>query len=133
MRGSPAARAASAAAVSAAWEATRDYDAAVPFYRDVLAWDAQERSEVPGLRYTTLGGGDAAAGIMAAGEFLAEGEPSNWQIYFSTADVDRSLERVAELGGTVVNPGFDTPFGRQASVADPNGARFRLLGPVSGG
>jgi predicted enzyme related to lactoylglutathione lyase len=110
---------------------TRDYDAAVSFYRDVLGWDAHERSEVPGLRYTTLGGGDAAAGIMDASEFMDADDSPAWQVYFATGDVDATLERATELGAAVLYPAMDTPFGRQATLTDPTGARFKLLGPAT--
>jgi predicted enzyme related to lactoylglutathione lyase len=111
---------------------TRDYDASVAFYRDVLRWNAVERTEVPGLRYTTLGEGDAAAGIMDATDYLGEGDQPAWNIYFATEDVDAALGRVERLGGGVRYPAMDTPFGRQATVTDPGGALFKLLGPAGG-
>jgi uncharacterized protein len=108
---------------------TRDYDAAVAFYRDVFHWDTQTVGDTPEFRYTTLGGGEEAlAGIMDAGAFLPEGVPAHWSIYFATADVDASLAKVAELGGSVVAPAEDTPYGRLATAVDPNGAQFKLRG-----
>jgi predicted enzyme related to lactoylglutathione lyase len=111
---------------------TRDYDTALAFYRDVMGWDVRERDEVPGLRYATLGEGDASAGIMDATAYLADGEHPAWNVYFATDDVDRSTQKAEQLGGTVRMPAMDTPFGRVASVTDPAGARLTLLGPVTG-
>ncbi|MDQ1717157.1 MAG: Glyoxalase-like domain, partial [Pseudonocardiales bacterium] len=34
---------------------------------------------------------------------------------------------VVKLGGNVVRPPFDTPYGRMAIVSDPGGAVFALM------
>jgi len=107
---------------------TRDYDAAVRFYQDVFGWQTSVMSDTPEFRYTTLGEGrEAMAGIMDSSTFLPEGVPAHWSVYFESADVDASLARLAELGGTVLEPAQDTPYGRIALVADPMGASFRLV------
>ncbi|MDQ2827149.1 MAG: VOC family protein [Actinomycetota bacterium] len=107
---------------------TRDYDAAVEFYREVFAWDTHVSSDTPEFRYTTLGEGDGQlAGIMDASAFLPEGVPAHWAVYFGTEDTDATLARIVELGGTVVRPAEDTPYGRIAMAADPTGAIFRLV------
>ena len=47
-------------------------------------------------------------------------------------DVDATLERAVELGGSIEHPAEDTPYGRLATVGDPTGTRFRLMGPNVG-
>ncbi len=107
---------------------TREYDASVDFYRDVFGWDAQTMSDLPEFRYTTQGEGESAlAGIMDATEYLPEGTPAAWSIYFRVDDVDAALERVVELGGTIEEPAKDTPYGRLAAATDPTGTRFKLM------
>jgi uncharacterized protein len=107
---------------------TRDYDRSVGFYRDVFGWDAHTMSNTPEFRYTTLGeGDDALAGIMDATQFVPEGEPAAWSIYFEVEDADAALERIVELGGTIVRPAEDTPYGRLAAATDPTGTRFKLV------
>ena len=107
---------------------TRDYDASVAFYRDVFEWDAHTASDSDELRYTTLGEGeDMLAGIMDSSAFLPEGVPAHWTVYFGVEDVDASLEQVVALGGTIVRPGEDTPWGRMAQAADPTGTQFKLI------
>ena len=109
---------------------TRDYDAAVAFYRTVFGWNTHVASDEPGFRYTTFGEGDAAlAGIMDATGFLPEGVPARWSIYFGVDDTDKALGTIVDLGGTVVQPAEDTPFGRLATATDPTGARFKLVAP----
>ncbi|HLM65099.1 MAG TPA: VOC family protein [Acidimicrobiales bacterium] len=110
---------------------TRDYDAAVAFYRDVFAWDTHVSSDVPTFRYTTLGEGDGQlAGVMDASAFLPEGVPAHWSVYVGVEDADATLARIGQLGGSTVQPAEDTPFGRLAQAADPTGALFKLVGPT---
>ena len=109
---------------------TRDYEVAVEFYRTVFRWDTEVVSDTPGFRYTTLTHGDGPlAGIMDAADFLPEGVPAHWSVYFGVGDTDAALARIVELGGSVVQPAEDTPYGRLAAAADPTGARFKLVAP----
>jgi predicted enzyme related to lactoylglutathione lyase len=73
------------------------------------------------------------AGIMDASAFLPEGVPAHWSIYFGTADTDATLAKVVELGGSIVEPATDTPYGRLATAADPSGIQFKLLQPPTAG
>jgi predicted enzyme related to lactoylglutathione lyase len=107
---------------------TRDYDASVQFYKDVFGWDAKTMSDTPEFRYTTLGEGDGAlAGIMDSTSFLPEGVPAHWAVYLLVDDTDAAVKTTTELGGSLVTPAHDTPYGRIAMVADPTGAQFRLV------
>ena len=100
-----------------------DYDAQVPFYRDVFGWTTEVVTDTPGqFRYIVLAHGqDRLAGIMDGGP-----DPF-WDVYFWVADSDAALARVTELGGKVLRDAEDTPYGRLATVADPLGARFKLM------
>jgi hypothetical protein len=107
---------------------TRAYDASVTFYQDVFKWDTSVMSDTPEFRYTTLGAGaDALAGIMDASGYLPEGVPAHWSVYFGVTDTDAALATVVDLGGTVLEPAQDTPYGRLATAADPTGVRFKLV------
>lgn len=109
---------------------TRDFDAALGFYRDVFDWDVHVMPEMPGFRYATYGEGDGSrAGIYDAATELPDGVPSHWQVYFEVADVDAAAAQVVELGGSVVEPPVDSPYGRMGTFADPTGATFRLMEP----
>lgn len=108
---------------------TRDYDATVAFYCDVFHWDAHTMSEAPEFRYTTFGEGDAAlAGIMDATNFGPPAETPGWSVYFRVADTDAALAQTVALGGAVVLPAEDTPYGRLAVATDCTGAGFKLVG-----
>jgi predicted enzyme related to lactoylglutathione lyase len=109
---------------------TRDYDTAVGFYRDVFHWDTNAVSDTPELRYTTqVEGEQMLAGVMDASAFLPEGVPSHWAVYFGVDDTDATLNKIVELGGAIVTPAEDTPYGRLATAADPTGAQFKLVAP----
>ncbi|GAB3504505.1 VOC family protein [Amycolatopsis cihanbeyliensis] len=56
--------------------------------------------------------------------------PPHWMIYFEidpTRGTDSVAAHAGTLGGTVVAPPFDTPFGRTAIIADPGGAPFSII------
>ena len=107
---------------------TREYDRSVAFYRDVFGWDAHTMSDTADFRYTTLGKDEAAAaGSLDASAFQPEGAPAEWSVYFACVDTDATLAKAVELGGTVLEPAEDSPYGRLARVADPTGARFKLI------
>lgn len=103
---------------------TRDYEAAVAFYRSVTTTVADSDE----FRYATMrdpGGGDDLAGIMDASAILPEDTPAHWSVYWEVADADASVAKVKVLGGSVVTDAENSPYGRLATVADPAGARFR--------
>jgi uncharacterized protein len=110
---------------------TRDYDTAVAFYKDVFHWETKVMGDSPEFRYTTLVEGPDRwlAGIMDASGFLPDGVPNHWSVYFGVDDADAALAKVVDLGGSIVTPAEDTPYGRLAEAADPTGARFKLVAP----
>ena len=109
---------------------TRDYDAAVGFYRNVFRWDVHVVSDAAEFRYTTMQHGDASlAGVIDATGFLPDGVPSHWVVYFGVDDADAALARIVELGGSIVTAAEDTPYGRLAEATDPTGAAFKLVAP----
>jgi len=109
---------------------TRDYAATVGFYRDVFRWQTKVVSDTPEFRYTVLREGEAwLAGVMDATGLLAAGVPAHWSIYFGVDDTDAALAQVVDLGGSVLLPAEDTPYGRLASASDPTGTAFKLVAP----
>lgn len=106
---------------------TTDFDADSAFYRDVFGW-ANASEGTTNARYATNAAHDAArAGLIDAAGMLPEGVPSHWQVTFGVDDVDAAVATVRELGGMVVRPPHDSPHGRHAVVADPQGAPFGII------
>lgn len=106
---------------------TRDYAAALPFYESVFGWTYATLGDSDEFRYSQgIVAGDMVAGIMDGARILTEGSPSHWRVYFGVDDTDAAVEKVIELGGTLVDSPDDSPFGRIAGVTDPLGARFQI-------
>jgi uncharacterized protein len=110
------------------WEDARlgDVEAGRAFYTGVFGW---QYGPVPGLDladYGTFGSAERPLGGLGGMMGAPEGTPSHWLIYFGTADAAAAIKTVQELGGQVLRPAEDTPFGRMAVVTDPFGAPFAL-------
>lgn len=106
---------------------TPEPDAAREFYGAVFGW---EYAAVPmaGDEYTTFtttGGGAPSGGV---GPMMgAESAPPHWLSYFAVADVNAAVAATGSLGGTVLSPAFDTPFGRMAPILDTAGAALMIM------
>ncbi len=106
---------------------SKDFAATTAFYPAVFGWTVERMSDTDEFRYYTGQiNGESVAGMMDSKGFLPPEVPSHWAVYFSVEDTDAALARVPALGGTVLRPAEDTPFGRVADVADPTGAVFKL-------
>lgn len=100
------------------------------FYRDAFGWEmaVMPGSGDAGFWYATdRAGADAAAGLCDASSYLPRGEGGYWRMYIAVEDVDATLERVRELGGSVLDGPMDSPFGHLATVADTEGASFQVI------
>lgn len=107
---------------------TRDLDAASTFYAKVLGVEIADMEMEGGPRYRTIKiKGEDQAGLMDAGSFLPEGVPSHWTVYYGVDDTDRIVALAQDLGGSVLSPAEDTPFGRMATLSDPMGATFNVI------
>lgn len=106
---------------------TRDFRAALDFYREAFGWDPELVGDTDEFRYATASfGGEQLLGVMDGSAFLAEGVPSQWTTFFGAHDVDKTLQVIVDNGGAVVRDAEDTPYGRLAAAADPTGAPFNL-------
>jgi len=109
---------------------TKDFAPTIAFYEQVFGWTTSSMGDTDEFRYSTLGDGeDAKAGVMDASGFLPEGVPAHWSVYIRVADTDATIAEITGHGGSVVMPAEDTPYGRLATVADPTGANFKIMGP----
>jgi predicted enzyme related to lactoylglutathione lyase len=100
-----------------------DFDASKAFYRAVFGYEYQDVSE-GSFRYAMLMvDGREVGGIGQQ----AEEAPPGWQTYFAVDDTDAAVTAVTELGGTVVRPIRDSPYGRIGVVADNQGAVFSVI------
>lgn len=106
---------------------SKDFAKATDFYRKVFGWGYDKTSDTDDFRYFTAQvDGESVAGLMDSASFLPDEVPSHWAVYFSVDDIDASVDKLVELGGSVARPAEDTPFGRMGDFLDPTGAPFKL-------
>jgi predicted enzyme related to lactoylglutathione lyase len=106
---------------------TDDVAAAEAFYTAALGWGVQKDDMPGGFVYTTYKVGDAPVAGMMAKQPGMEQIPNNWGVYFAVDDCDGCAARITELGGTLMQPPFDTPIGKMAVASDPQGAAFMVI------
>jgi predicted enzyme related to lactoylglutathione lyase len=106
---------------------TRDVSAAREFYRKVFGWGIKA-SEFDGGEYTEFQvDGRSIAGGLDMRTMLDDSIPPHWLVYFTIRNTAETVDRVKELGGTVMNGPFDTPMGKMAVLQDPVGAVFAVI------
>ena len=109
---------------------TGDMEASLEFGRKVFGWTPHMVFDNPEMRYAVNQRGEEMDfGVMQAQGALPGGNPGAWYLHLAVADVDRTIADIERLGGTVVEPATDTPFGRLAVTRDATGAVLKLVGP----
>ncbi|WP_077801142.1 VOC family protein [Streptomyces sp. JHA26] len=112
-----------------AWNELTTYDAAgvAKFYETVFGFELEPAAGAGRAHVTLRLDGRPVAGIHGLDGALPRERGPHWTTYFEVADLGESLERLTTLGGDVLEPARDTPRGRVALVADPEGARFAVV------
>ena len=106
---------------------TRDYAAAKDFYAAVFGYTYTEIGD-GGFSYSTIEvDGTTVGGIGGMPAEVPAAVPAHWRVYFSVDDADAAVATVNRLGGSVLRPAADMPYGRFADVADPQGAAFCVI------
>jgi predicted enzyme related to lactoylglutathione lyase len=100
-----------------------DLEASTSFYRSLFGWTIEPFADSP-QPYLSIKNGDANNGGIR--ELDQPGMPPNWLVYFGVEDLDASLARAGELGGTTLAGPIDIEIARIAVVRDPQGAVFAL-------
>ena len=109
---------------------TRDYERAKAFYGDVFGYAFSEIGD-ENFSYCTLDvDGRPVGGLGALPDEVPKEVPAHWRVYFAVDDADKSLSRAAELGGAILRPAEDMPYGRWGDAADGQGAMFALMKPA---
>jgi len=106
---------------------SRNYEANKAFYNTVFGYSYGDIG-AEGMNYATLDlDGRSVGGIGEIGAEMPAEMPANWGTYFAVDDTDAAVAKVTELGGSVVAPAWDSPYGRMAVVSDNQGAVFSLM------
>jgi predicted enzyme related to lactoylglutathione lyase len=111
--------------------ATPELERLVGFYSALLG--AKETTRVPDegpTFYVGLQVGDGELGLVANAD-VDIAAPQRILISVDVTDVDAALPRVTELGGQVLGPANDMPWGqRVAHIEDPDGNAVNLTQPI---
>ncbi|WP_314176368.1 VOC family protein [Streptomyces winkii] len=113
---------------------TRDSSVAGNFYPAVFGYESGAEGDGDGEDpddgddyLTLLVDGTPVAGIHGVGRALPRDRGPYWKTYFAVADTDATARQILELGGSIVHLPVDTPRGRVATAADPEGAQFSVI------
>jgi predicted enzyme related to lactoylglutathione lyase len=108
--------------------ATRDLDGAARFFGAVFGHAFETLPDTPAEAYRVFKVGDhVAGGVIAMPPEVPAEAPPHWLTYFWLDDVDAGAERARELGGDVLREPTDSPYGRSATLRDPQGALFAVI------
>lgn len=112
---------------------TPDLAAARQFYAGLFGWTFKD-IQYNGRQYAeAFLDGHPVAGLMQ--RKLPAGKPRQpvWRSFFSVPDVDLAIKNATEIGAKVLFGPRDIPDrGREAVLADPQGAVFAVLSSASG-
>jgi uncharacterized protein len=107
---------------------TRDVDAATRFYGAVFGQRFEPLPETPDGSYQLIKvGEEMVGGVWQLPDDVPSDVPAHWTTYFQMDDIDGALGRLRDAGGTVTSEPVDSPYGRWAVVADPQGGAFRII------
>ncbi|GAA1264609.1 VOC family protein [Kitasatospora nipponensis] len=100
------------------------------FYQQVFGYTYDD---VAGMDYSVFKvAGAMAGGIGGQPSMIPPGTTSFWSVYFAVTDTDLKAAQVVDLGGRILVPPADTPYGRMSVVRDDAGAAFCLIAPPRG-
>jgi uncharacterized protein len=98
------------------------------FYDRLFGWRFEQVAQGEQEFWSIYNGDRLNGGMMPLPDQQAQaGVPSHWLAYFTTADLDGSVAKIGESGGSVVVPPMPIPAGRIAVAQDPQGATFALF------
>jgi predicted enzyme related to lactoylglutathione lyase len=96
---------------------SEDPDATRKFFADLLGWKVASEGGFPGYTFIDTGAGDGPA--VAIGP--RQGPDDEVLFFVAVDDVGATLERAAELGGTITQPAQEVPGVTFGVFADPQG------------
>ena len=106
---------------------SKDPSAAAVFFGEVFGLEVKRPFRGYSYAQLRLDGKQVAGLLGMIHERRPYTGPAAWLVYFQVDDTDRAVRMAARHGGTVIEAGEDTPFGRHGILADPVGARFAVI------
>ena len=109
---------------------TTDPKAAASFYTDLFGWQTEDAPmpDMPEGSYTVVKIGEEAIGGIVPVQPTAETAPPHWGTCITVDDVDATIAKAKEKGGSVaVEPCDVAGVGRFAVIRDPQGAMLAVI------
>jgi hypothetical protein len=107
--------------------ATRDPDAAMAFYRDLLNWEFERIEQAPMPMWSITLGGRGNGSVRQMGTETPSQVPPHWLTYFAVEDAGKAVGAAEAAGAQVLVPATGIPAGSFAILADPRGAAFAVF------
>ncbi len=99
-----------------------------PFYQRVFGLSSVRETNPEGAERVVLhAGGRPIASIRGLGRGETFDRGPHWVTWFQVRDVDADALRAVDLGGRIAEAPHDGPYGRTATVVDPEGTPLGLL------
>ncbi len=110
--------------------ATSDSEKAKQFYRELFGWEAIDQTMGDGGVYTMFKLDGKEVGAMYQLDKNHSEVPPHWLAYISVDNIDDTVKKVVEAGGTTCVGPFDvSTAGRMAVITAPEGEYFGVWQP----
>jgi hypothetical protein len=109
---------------------TPDPARAKEFYAGLFGWRFYPFKNDDPSGYQHIANGETPIGGIPPADFRDPNAPPHWMPYFYVSNCDETAAKANELGGKVLlAPTAIEKVGRRATLADPQGAVFAVIGP----
>jgi len=105
----------------------RDIAAAKGFFTRVFGWSFTDY----GPEYTAFSNAGLEGGFFKS-DLSASTQNGSALIVFYSEDLEGTLVKIEEAGGSIIKPIFSFPGGRRFHFTDPNGNEFAVWSDVNG-
>ncbi|MGW4029372.1 VOC family protein [Streptomyces sp. NPDC004838] len=106
---------------------TAETSSIAKFYQTVFGYELDPVVSADHDYVTLQLAGRPVAALHGVGRALPRGRGTYWMTYFEVKDPDLAAHQVVELGGQILQRPRESPHGRIATVADPEGAVFTVV------
>ena len=99
----------------------KDFDATKSFFEQVFNWQFKDY----GPEYIAFSNAGIEGGFYKSKLKVSTNSGSALIVFFSN-DLDSTLSKLMEAGGSLIKPIFDFPGGRRFHFADPSGNEYAV-------
>ncbi len=103
----------------------KDIEAAKKFFADIFGWSFVDY----GPDYAAFSNEGLDGGFFKS-EWVASSENGGALIVFYSKDLEQTLSKIENAGGSVLKPVFSFPGGRRFHFGDPNGNEYAVWSDI---